>query len=441
MRIDNRLGKIAALVVFTAICLATFAVLYVAAGGSIRFSKPYTIKAIVPSAFQLVKNGDVRHAGVKIGKVTDITNRGADGVVTMEIQKKYQPIYRDGTVQLRTKTLVGENYLDINPGDYKSGKLPDGGTLPIQQAKPAVQLDEVLSTLDKRTRQEVRRNLDGLGIGVKGRGEDINRLFAASRPLAVDGGDVSRILRAQKQPVADVIEDTGRVMKAFADRTAQVRSLAVQAKRTAVAVASRDEAFTKAINQLDPALRQARESVNRLGSFAGRATPVAADLTDDAKLLEPVARDLRPAASETRAVFKQLPQMVSRINPALTKLDQFSGALQPAIGPLDANLRQLIPALDYIKPFAKEFGSFFANSGQINAYHDATGALGRVHLMMSDSTLTMFSPSTRKAVDALLHAGVGQLIRNEQRNSNPEPGTIGDPNDRNAYRQVTELGK
>jgi phospholipid/cholesterol/gamma-HCH transport system substrate-binding protein len=287
----------------------------------------------------------------------------------------------------------------------------------------------------------VRRNLDGLGLGLKGRGEDLNRLFAASRPLAVDGGDVADILRAQKEPVAAVIDDTAKVMNAFAVRTGQVRSLAVQAKATAQAVASRDEQFAKAIDQLAPALEQAKKSVANLGGFAGRATPVAGYLTTDAKLLEPLARDLRPAASETRAVFHQLPQMVRNVNPMLEKLSQFSGALQPAIGPLDANLRQLIPALDYVKPFADEFGSFFGDVGQVNAYHDATGALGRVHVMMSESTFTMFSPQTRKAVDALLQAGAGQLIRKEQRNPNPMPGTIGNPDDRNAYRQVTELGK
>lgn len=437
MRIDHRRWKITGLLAFTAVCVAIFLYLYVAAGGNLRLSAPYQAKVTVPTAFQLVQNGDVRRAGVKVGVVTDITSVGDNGLVSIEIDDEHAPLYKDATVKVRTKTLVGENYLDIDPGTPKAGELPDGGTLPLEQAEEAVQLDQILTSLDKETREDVQRNLDTLGPGVEGRGEALNRLWAAARPTARDGGAVMRILAGQRRELAALVEDAGETMQAFGDRGEQVRTLARQAKRTAIAAADRDDEFRTAFRELGPTLRQAKTSVTRLGGFAQRSTPVVSRLANVAADLDPVMRDLRPAVAATRSLFGELPGALKAADPLLKQLKPLSDKLSPAIGSLDAFLRQAGPAIGFLEPFSKEIGGFLGNNGEVFALKDAVGNFGRVHAVFSYSSLTAFSPEMRKVMAALTQIGAASVTDGEKDNAYPEPGSIGEPNTKNAFKRVT----
>ncbi|WP_205696488.1 MlaD family protein [Conexibacter sp. SYSU D00693] len=442
MRIEHRGLKIAGLLGFTAICLAIFVYLYQAAGGKLRLSEPYKATVNVPTAFQLVENGDVRRAGVKVGTVTDITNAGDTGKVTIELEDDQAPLYKDASVAVRTKTLVGENYLDINPGTKQAGELPDGGTLPLEQAKEAVQLDQILNTLDPKTREEVKRNLDTLGPGVRDRGEAINRLWAAARPTSKDGGTVMRVLAGQRRQVAALVNDTGEALQAFGDRTAQVRTLARQARTTAIAAADRDDAFRAAFRELTPTLEQAQSSVTKLAGFSGRATPVVSRLANVSSDLEPVMRDLRPAVASARTLFKELPGALKTADPLLQELKPFAGKLQPAVGSLDTFLRQAGPAVDYLSPFSKEIGTMFANNGDVFSRKDALGHYGRVHTVFSYNSLTAFSPELRKAMQILTNLGANEILNAERDNSYPKPGDLSNPREfSGSYPRVHQRSK
>jgi phospholipid/cholesterol/gamma-HCH transport system substrate-binding protein len=429
MKIENRMGKVAGLFAFGLICLGIFVYLYIAAGGHIRFHRPFYANARVPTAFQLTKNGDIRSAGVKVGVISKITSVGDEGKVEFEITKKDFPVYKDAVVEVRTKTLVGENYLDVLPGSPAAGTLPKGGTLPVQQAKEAVQLDQILDSLGPETRQRVKENLDALGPGLDGRGEDVNRVWAAMKPTAKDGGTVLRVLASQKRELAALVANTGEVMQAFGDRSQQVQTLARQAKTSAVAASSRDGELRAAIREIGPTLTQAKSSVRRLADFSQRSTPVISDLADVSTDLRPVLADLQPAVSATRALFRSLPASLRAANPLLTELTPFSKQLTPAIGSLDRFLRQAGPAVDYLSPYADEIGSMFANNGSVFATKDALGNKGRVHAILSASSVAAFNDDQRKLLQGLEALGAAQIYNAERTNNYPKPGDITSPKD------------
>jgi phospholipid/cholesterol/gamma-HCH transport system substrate-binding protein len=430
MKIDHLPAKLAGLGAFALVCAGIFVYLYSAAGGNVTVAHRYSFSASLQNAFQLVPQADVREAGVKVGRVTSIDRaKAGDGVdVTIEIQKKYRPVYLDSRLELRTKTLVGENYLDLLPGTPAAGEIPDKGKLPLKNSVEAVQLDEILSALDARTRNAVKVNLRSVGDGVGARqGADLNRLFGALRPTVRDGRDLMSILDRQHRKVAALIDNTGRVMQAFADRTADVRGLAASAKKTAQAVAARDEAVKSTIAELPSTLTQARNTSARLASFSQTATPVVRDLRLASVDLTPVVRDLRPTAAAARAVVDELPGMIARLNPVLVHLKRFTQAGRPLMPALDTVLRQVNPALAYLAPFDREFGSFFANVGTVNGVRDSVGQIGRVHAQFSENSLGFLRPDARRALDALLKAGLVQAVHSSGQNSYPKPGAVGDP--------------
>ena len=62
--------------------------------------------------------------------------------------------------------LEGNFFLDTDPGSPSAPELEDGGTIPVTQTSTAVQLDEVLTTLQKPDRENLAEFLEGFGTGL-----------------------------------------------------------------------------------------------------------------------------------------------------------------------------------------------------------------------------------------------------------------------------------
>ncbi len=424
---SNLRMKTFGLIAFVLVCMLTLAYLYQTAGGRIRLSQPYNAKALVPDTFNIVPNSDIRKDGVTIGRVKTVEPSGQVGEVLFEIEDEdHAQLYRDATVKVRTKTLVGESYLEVDAGDPRTGELPSGATLPLEQAVESVPLERILSTLDGKTREEVRRNLAGLGEGLDGRGGDLNRTFGAMKPFVASTGGLVRALEPQKQQLAALIGNTGEVLEAFGERETAFRELVTDAKQTAEAVAARDTKLAEVIDELEPTLERAESSVAKLSSFSTRATPVTRDLKVAATNLGPVVEDLGPTARQTRTLFNELEPFLDRVEPLLDELRPASGSLRELVGPLDAVLRQANPIANFLKPYDRELAAFFSNVGDIVSA-DAVGNRGRVFPVLNANSLTGLNSVPSRLVDALVSELGLQELYNPGVNPYPKPGTVGDP--------------
>ncbi|MCW2986986.1 MAG: virulence factor Mce family protein [Conexibacter sp.] len=428
MSVRNVSAKVAGVLVFVTVGLALFWALYAGAGGRSPLYNPYKLNIVVPDAFQLVQNADVRQAGVKVGRIGQVTNRGGNALVRLELDDDHAPVYRDATTLLRTKTLVGENYIELDPGNPRTGKIPDGGIIPLRRSGEAVQLDQILSALDPTTRAAVQRNLDGLSGGLVGRSRDLNALFGQLRPTTADGADVVSVLADQRAEFAGLVRDTGSLTRAVADQRGQLQTLARSARAAAAAAASRDRALGQTIDGLPGVLAQTRTSVRRLQRFSGAALPVIRDLDQGVTRLQPVMRALPAAASRTRELVGQLRPFLTVADPMLDRLRPFARALAPALPALDALLDQAQPALAYLRPFSPEVGSFLANQAAHGSYRDKFGGGDRIFSHIDPDSLTGIGPEYQRAVDALQKAGAVAVDGpHMDENPYPKPGTIGKP--------------
>jgi len=427
MKVTHVPAKLMALLLVLAGAVIIAAYYYSAAGGTLPLSGArYTVTAVVREPQVLLKHADVRAAGVKVGEVSNLTPVGGGAArVEMKLDKQLTPVYRDATVLVRQKTVVGENYVEIVRGDPASGALPDGAGLPIGQDKEAVPLDRILNSLDADTRRHISGNLRSLGAGWDGRGSDANRLLAALNPALADGSRVVGVLEAQQEQVADIVEQAGTVFEAISDRRRDMHSLIRSAKTTAESVAVRDRALREGFHEFPTALSKAKRSVAVLASLSGRETPVVADLRRSSVELRPVLRDLRPTADAGRALFAKLPALLKVADPALTELRGFSKVASPALPALDALLRQANPALAYLKPYSKDVGSFLMNFGALTQ-NDRFGSTALCSCPVSDQSFGNWGPTTRAAVGALLDQGVLAKIQHVAANPLRSPGKLPD---------------
>ena len=80
---------------------------------------------------------------------------------------------------LRAKTLLGETYVELSPGNPNGPKIPDGGSIPQAQVSPTVQLDQIFSTFDPATRTALETWMQQAGIALTNRGENFNAAASA----------------------------------------------------------------------------------------------------------------------------------------------------------------------------------------------------------------------------------------------------------------------
>src|SRR5688572_6712273 len=149
------LARLLTMVIFALSCFGLLLFLWLAFGGPIPLKpKGYRFDVAVTEANQLAVEADVRSSGVNIGKIRAKrkAERGNKTIVTVEVQRRFAPIARDARVIQRTKTLLGEKYLEITRGTPGSPRLPEGGRLSDAQVADTVELDEVLDILDPPTR-------------------------------------------------------------------------------------------------------------------------------------------------------------------------------------------------------------------------------------------------------------------------------------------------
>jgi ABC-type transporter Mla subunit MlaD len=108
---------------FALSCFGLLLFLWISFGGPTPLkSKGYRFDVALPEATQLAVEANVRVAGVEVGKVR-AKRRDAAGnrtIATIEIDPRYAPIPRDAHVAQRSKTLLGETYLELTTGSRSS---------------------------------------------------------------------------------------------------------------------------------------------------------------------------------------------------------------------------------------------------------------------------------------------------------------------------------
>jgi phospholipid/cholesterol/gamma-HCH transport system substrate-binding protein len=441
MHVPNLGFKIVGIFIFLGLCFVTFTTLFFAAGGKNPLSDPYSVTVRVPDGFQLVPHSDVRRLGVKVGTVRKSLSSpktGSGGIYEIAIDdENSKPLHRNAILRLRTKTLVGENYLDLDPGAAPSPVVPDGGKLDETRGDEVVQIDQVLDTLNGPTQRQIRRAVQSSGEALQGNGDNLNRLFTELEPFTRNANNALAVAQKRRKEVAEVLEQTGRVMDAIGSRQAQVQTLATSARRTAEAVSRRDGELRAGLDGLPPLLAQARQTLGLLSGLSRNATPVVNDLAVGFDALRPAVQRLAPAARSTRALVRELPPFVKAANPMLDNLPKFSQKLGPGITSLDSFLAETNPMLDYLRPFVRDIGSFVANTGSFATGSSPGGKTGRVLTTFSESTLNNVPPSADRAIEALIASNaITRSFLNEQENAQPAPGSINKPDGRQHYERV-----
>ena len=311
----------------------------------------YTVRAEFSTA-QAVRPGQgqtVTISGVKVGDVKSVGLEDGHAVVTLEIDEKYAPIYRDATMLLRPRTGLKDMQVTVDPGTPAAGEVPSGGTIPESNTRPDVNPDEVWAALDSDTRRYLAAAVDALGTGLQGNGGNLRRLLVAGEPTAREVRRVLDTIVSRRHEIAHLVHNLDAVAEVAGRHEGEIRRTIRYSSDALGALARQDRAIRDSLTLLPgtldaagSALRHARPFAEELRPAAGRLTPVIRNLTptlDDLRPLVreatpivrnrlipfteagvPVLRDLSPAAEDLRGTLTDLPAVVRRVNYIVNEL-------------------------------------------------------------------------------------------------------------------------
>jgi phospholipid/cholesterol/gamma-HCH transport system substrate-binding protein len=379
------IGRLVAMAAFTLSVFAILIFLWLAFGGTVPL-KPegYRFTVHMPEAATLAEEADVRMAGVNVGKVKskELDKGGARTIVEVQLDEAYAPIPKDSHAILRQKTLLGETYLELTPGNKSAGMLDDGGRLANSQVEPTVELDEIFSAFDPDTRKAFKdwvKELDG-AITEGHRSEDLSDAFGNFEGFAVDGAKLMQVLDEQDLAVHNLIKNTGRVFGAINERRGALRELILNSKRTFEATASRDKALAETFAIFPTFLDESKATMARLEDFSRNTHPLVNDLKAPADDLGPTVRDLGDLAPDLENLFRDLGPLIRVSRTDVPALERTLREAEPLAEGLHTFFPELNPILSYFNFHQTTIAAFITNGGADLAADYGTGQRGQTQM-------------------------------------------------------------
>jgi ABC-type transporter Mla subunit MlaD len=319
----------------------------------------YFVRAIFDNASTLVPGEDLKIAGAPVGIVSDMdVTEDNKAAVTLRVDDEgFTPFKQDATCIIRLQGLIGERFVECEPGSAGSPPLEtieDGEgagerLLGVENTSSPVDLDLINNVMRLPYRERFAILLSELGVGLAGRGEDLNEVIHRANPALRETDEVLAILADQNRELADLAANSDRVLAPLARERERFAHWIVEANRTGEASAERRDDIARGIELLPDFLRELRLLMVDLEGLTDEGTPLVADLGAAAPALGRLIHAQGTFADASRVSFPSLGDALERGRPALIRarpLIQDLGRLGEQIAPASKSLDQLTASLD-----------------------------------------------------------------------------------------------
>lgn len=265
-------------------------------------------EAVFTDVSGLRPGDDVKVAGVRVGRVSDIEVDGDFARVTFELSDK-QPLLETTKIVMRYQNLLGQRYLALVQSGERGEELEDDATVPLERTDP---------------------------------GFDLTELLNGFRPLfeVLEPADVNKLATS----MVKVLQGEGGTVEVLLQQTAELTNF----------VADRDDVYSDVVTNLTPVL----------DNLAGQDDQLSSTVQELRALMTGLARDRRAIGSSIDGVSRlvgstsQLLQDVRE--PAVASIREFV-----KVADMVASTRKELNAA------LKQFGVIFEGLGRAGSYESA----------------------------------------------------------------------
>jgi phospholipid/cholesterol/gamma-HCH transport system substrate-binding protein len=290
-----------------------------------------TAQSVTPGQGQTV---DI--AGVSVGEIKKVELNQGRALVTMEIKHKYAHMIKsNATMLLRPKTGLKDMVIELNPGTPGLPSVKNGFTVPVSNTKPDVNLDEILSSLDRDTRDYLRLLVAGGGEALNNNGRNLAAALKRFDPLNRDVSTLTVQLAKRRVNLAHLIHNLQLLVTEVGGKDKQLAELVVSQNAVFQSFANQDVNLRKALQELPGTLATTNTALQKSDAVTTKLGPTLRDL-------RPGARALGPSQVATQAFAKATtPIIKNQLRPFTKQATPTVQALAPAV----ANLAKITPDL------------------------------------------------------------------------------------------------
>ena len=256
----------------------------------------------------LAKGDDIRVAGVRVGRVTDIEIVPQGAKVDFDMVED-QPLLSNTGMVMRYQSLIGQRYLALVQPAERTPELSEGATVPISRTSPGFDLTDLL---------------DGF-----------RPLFQVLQPE-----DVNKLAKN----VMNVMQGEGGTVESLLKQTSQLTTF----------LANRDEVFGEVLTNLTPVLND----------LAGQGDQLASTVRELRLLMEGLAKD-RVAIGKS---IDGISTLITSTSDLLADQRQATVQTIKNFRAVATMLQQNLP--DLVKSL-RAFGTVFGSLGRASSYRNA----------------------------------------------------------------------
>jgi phospholipid/cholesterol/gamma-HCH transport system substrate-binding protein len=243
--------------------------------------------------------------------------------VMMRLKDTGLPLHSDATFKVRPRLFLEGNYfVDVSPGSPGRPLLAEDGLVPASQTKALVSVGQVLSVLQRDTREDLRSVLQELGTGLRKGGRGYNRSLPFQAPAFKYSAIVNEATLGEDpdgRALSRYVASAGVVADGLNRDPAALKGLVSDFATTAGAFASEQRNLGAAIDELPRTLRIGRTALGSLN----RAFP---PLRRFVAAYRPAVRTSGPALDAQLPLVRQLRRLVGR-----PELQGLVTALRPVV--------------------------------------------------------------------------------------------------------------
>ncbi len=281
-----------------------------------------TYSADFSEASGLQKDNDVRIAGVKVGKVSEIALDGDKVKVSFKVKDAW--LGDRTTAAIKIKTLLGQKYLSLDPEGEKA--LNPGTGIPRDRTMaPYDVLDAfrgLSQTVDNIDTKQLAQSFDTISQTFANTPDDVKSALSGLSKL-------SDTIASRDQQLSNLLSNTREVSQTLVDRDTEVQKLISDGNLLLDEVSRREQAITALLDG-------SRELATQLQGL----------VDDNDKQLDPVLTSLDQLTSMLQRNQDALGQGIAKFAPFIRVFtntigngrwfdNYICGLLLPSVGPLN----------------------------------------------------------------------------------------------------------
>jgi len=401
-----RRGTVAIAAVLGVAALVAVVLLATSAGGS---SGSYEVRAIFDDANNIISGEDVKIAGVKVGVVGTVTPTPQQkaAVVLHIADPGFQDFREDASCTIEPEALIGEKFVNCLPTQPRAEGTPLPPPLKViphgqegegQRLLPVTHTSSPVNTdlLNDINRLPVRQRftiiLNELGVGLAGRGSDLNAVIKRADPALRELDRVLAILANQNKLLTKLADDSDTALAPVPKVKEDISNFIVQSGAVARASANQRGAIAQNLAAFPAFLEQLGPAMERLGRFGEQTIPTFTDLKAAAPGINQLFAQIAPFSNSSSVFFQTFGKSAKISGPALASLQPFLAKVQKlgsSAKPFSASLSELFTSLRDTGGLERLMDFIFLGANTTNGY-DALGHFLRAELV-ANACLSYFT--------------------------------------------------